>query len=406
MLIVVAFVLFVCLPFAHPGRSCAQTPADTTDVDPFEGDTPPPSTAKSTERRLSGFALLVEQDQFAGQRNEDRNYTMGVGFQFPGSWSSTWAHGFLQMPRGFFDTLIGLNANRSLEGPNAGVSFENHSFLFGNTAFTPDSLNTTRPVLEDRPYSSLLFYTVSRAQVLRSGFGKDLDTVIRTEFTFGILGLRISEDVQTWIHSEIRKHNGKVVPYDPLGWPNQISDGGEPTFRYGASYQRLTLNEKYGDFSWKAEGNVGYYTNVALGALTRVGRIRTPFWMFDPAPLVAVNEGRGTTGAASRGRGGLEAYAFAGGRCRLVAYNALLQGQFRESVHTLTPDEIERIVFEFETGVRVGYRGWGVTWVTGAGRSPEHRLEEARSHYWGGIFVSFQSGSAQAGASGSGGGSR
>ncbi|HEU4365580.1 MAG TPA: lipid A-modifier LpxR family protein [Candidatus Krumholzibacteria bacterium] len=379
----------------------AQSPADSSVADPPDpwGDEGVAPDAVP-ERPLSGFAILVEQDQFAGQRNEDRNYTMGVGFQFPGSWSNTWARGALQKPRALFDALFGIDRKRTknaLEGRSAGFSFENHSFLFGNTAFTPDSLNTTRPVYGDRPYSSLLFYTVSKAQVLRSGSGEDLDTVLRTEFTFGILGLRISEEVQTWIHGEIRKHNGKEVPYDPLGWPNQVSDGGEPTARFGASYQRLTVNKRYADFSWKGEGNLGYYTNVAAGALTRLGWIDTPFWMFDPAPLVAVNEARETADRMRRGTRGWEAYAFAGGRCRLVAYNAMLQGQFRESVHTLDPSQIERVLFEFETGIRAGYRGWSVTWVTGAGRSPEHRLPEARSHYWGGIFVSYQAGYRRAG---------
>ena len=393
----VFWLVIVTLVFVPGATARAQTPADTTaspEPDPWPGDSTSIAPARVPERRLSGFAILVEQDQFAGQRNEDRNYTMGVGFQFPGSWSNTWAWGILQKPRGFFDALFGINqavTRRAIEGPHAGSSFENHSFLFGNTAFTPDSLNTTHPVYGDRPYSSLLFYTASRAQVSRSAFGKDLDTVIRTEFTFGILGLRISEEVQTWIHSEIRKHNGKEVPYDPLGWPNQISDGGEPTIRFGASYQRLTVNTRYADFSLKGEGNIGYYTNLAAGALTRLGWIDTPFWMFDPAPLVAVNEAKETANT-TRGTRGWEVYAFAGGRTRLVAYNVLLQGQFRESVHTLTPAEIENVVFEFETGIRAGLRGWSLTWVTAAGRSPEHRLEEARSHYWGGLFVSYQAG--------------
>jgi hypothetical protein len=70
----------------------------------------------------------------------------------------------------------------------------------------------------------------------------------------------------------------------------------------------------------------------------------------------------------------------------------MLQGQFKESVHTLDPWEIERVVFEFETGIRAGFHGWSLTWVTGAGRSPEHNLEQARSHYWGGFFVSYQAG--------------
>ena len=44
----------------------------------------------------------------------------------------------------------------------------------------------------------------------------------------------------------------KDTPYDPEGWNDQISDGGEPMLRAGLMYQRSTVETKWFDSTLRA----------------------------------------------------------------------------------------------------------------------------------------------------------
>ena len=150
--------------------------------------------------------------------------------------------------------------------------------------------------------------------------------------------------------------------------------------------QQLSSQPWY-DLALSGEVNLGYYTNAAAGLALRLGRITTDFSQFDPNPLGSYNEVQAARRPSPRA---LELYGWLAGRTRLVAYNALLQGQFRRSAVTFDSTGIEHVVNELETGVTAGLCGFHATWVVLAGRSPEIRVSRPRAHYWGAFHVSFR----------------
>ncbi len=223
--------------------------------------------------------------------------------------------------------------------------------------------------------------------------------MIRTEFTLGILGLRIADTVQTAIHRQRRASNQKkdpsaVTPYDPQGWKYQISDGGEPTAKYTVSFLQVAQETRFHDVGLQAEASLGYYTNVAVGPIVRVGILRSDLWALSTNPLTAYNQGAcspdepscGGLPSRDRSPGKLEIYAWAAGRGRLVAYNALLEGALRHSDVAFGATQIEPFVREFEVGVTTSLHNWVLT-IALARRSAEYNVGVPRSHTWGGVYI-------------------
>ena len=150
---------------------------------------------------------------------------------------------------------------------------------FGISAFTPDDIRSAEPQYDDRPYASILYLT-SRKQTVSS----DARSAMTSELALGVLGLSIADAVQTSIHEQLQDYPGDT-PYSPNGWHLQVSDGGEPTFRYSLAWQDLLADTGYFDLQWIRQANVGYYTNAAVGAAFRVGAIESPWWAFSSAPI-------------------------------------------------------------------------------------------------------------------------
>lgn len=187
---------------------------------------------------------------------------------------------------------------------------------------------------------------------------------------------------------------GNDVPVDPLGWANQISAGGEPTALYRTGYQRQLAGDgalgrrKHWQVVGGVEGAVGYHTTAAGSLSARLGAFTTEFWQF-PRGIASAAVAPPDTAAAGVRRWDL--FAFAALRPRVVLYNALLQGQFRDSVHTVTP---QRLLGEWESGVgaSVPVKGWQLQAVVqlAQGRTADYIGAKARHYTWGtvGLFVS------------------
>jgi hypothetical protein len=387
----IASMLAVAARDPSADRSAAGSARAASD---FSFEPPPESEGRKREfearRERYGFSLFVDQDLFYPPRNEDRNYTMGVGVQLRGAWlresrPTSWLGSAL-------DSIDGIGPFARIHQDhvlNTTSNGREGSFLtFGVTAFTPDEIEKYEAIDYDRPYASLAFLSFSRATNARDRkWWAPVGRVFRTELTFGVLGLRIAETVQTAIHRTVRSP-GAAKPYDPHGWTHQVSDGGEPTALYRAGLLGILNESNYFDLGWVTEGSVGYYTNAAVGGVARLGRMRTNIAYFDPRPMNAYDQ------VESPGRGSpraVEFFFWGGARYRLVAYNALLQGQFRKSDVRLSAGQIDRLVPEYEVGATVGWCGFSATYVALAGRGPEHNLITKREHQWGGAYVSYQS---------------
>jgi len=333
-------------------------------------DNPPAvGTNKSEPEKRHGFSLYVDQDFFIPGRNEDRDYTMGFALEL--FWK--------QIPEeiDYLDraiTWLDRNATGGLLAKS--ISPTMRSIALGSVNFTPDDLAASAPVPDDRPYASLLF--VSGKQMFESS---NKDWVVGSELQVGLLGLGIARSVQTKMHGYTRSLTGEDTPVDPKGWSHQISDGGELTFRYRQSFGKELFKNSVVDLAWTADASVGYQTNASLGFQIRTGHRNSAFWTL---PYDPVNRGNFVPSTA-----GDELYLWTAYRGRGILYDALLQGQFRDSDLTFSSGEIKRIVHEAGIGVTAAWKPVQVTLSLNY-KSAELEGQAARSHYWGGAYFIFR----------------
>jgi len=324
---------------------------------------------KSAPEMKRGFSLYVDQDFFIPARNEDRDYTMGFALEL--FWEK------IPEEIDYLDKAITwLDKNVTGDLLAKSISPTMRSIVLGSVNFTPDDLASSAPLADDRPYASLLF--VSGKQVFESS---DKKWVTGSELQVGLLGLGIARSIQTKMHGYTRSLTGEDTPVDPKGWSHQISDGGELTFKYRQSFGQEWVNEDAYDVVWMTDASVGYQTNASLGLQLRVGRRDSKFWTL---PYDPVNRGNFVPSAV-----GDELYFWAVFRGRGVAYDALLQGQFRDSDLTFSSGEIKRFVQEGGLGLTAAWRPIQITLALNY-KSAELEGAAARSHYWGGTYFIFR----------------
>jgi hypothetical protein len=283
--------------------------------------------------RIAGARLQIDNDLFVG-RELDRDYTGGFGITIDGKSAH---EGFLSLD----PILASIDKLVSSDDSNAGDSKQEsntyYARQFGFMAFTPGNTLVAEPQPDDRPYASLLFTSNGRVRVDPDNLG-----AWTSSFTIGLLGLSASEHIHATVHELVGSEA-------PKGYDNQIAAGGEPTARYTLARQDLLVAHPTGNFDVKTtvQGSVGYLTEASAAISVRVGRFDTPWWSFAPeltdymaAPVPV--EARGVQ---------RELYVFFGARVEARAYNAFLQGQFRDSTVTYSYDEIEPVVATAWIGV-------------------------------------------------------
>jgi hypothetical protein len=328
-------------------------------------------TEDNTSKR-AGLGIYMDQDLLLPVLNEDRDYTMGLAFEL--FWDDQ-----PKYLRSLDNLLEKINSKASLIRNT--TRFQ-RSLILGSISYTPDNLSNPNPIYNDRPYSSLIYVSSKRVfakECDKNGDDRSCrDTVVGTELQIGCLGLDISKTVQTSIHKNMRAWRDKDQPVDPMGWPHQISDGGEPTVRYRVSYGQQLLGNRLMDVAYTTDASVGYQTNMSFGMQTRWGRTHSGFWTlpFDP-----INRGNFIPSHT-----GDEVYVWAVYRARAVAYDALLQGQFRHSDVTFGSSDIERVVFESGVGLTCAFEPMQFT-LSGNFKSSELKGDAERSHWWGGCYL-------------------
>jgi len=342
---------------------------------------------------FSGAAFFLEEDAFNIAHPSDQNYTGGGALQFSGLWFK-WA----TIPLEGIDRFTGLQARLDAMDQEDGRTYRGYSLGLGITVFTPRELRDFDPIQVDRPYAALDFLTATRT----SAFER-LGWSITTELTVGVLGLDQGHQLQKYIHDIARAAKGcqdevpECTPHDPKGWANQISFGGEPTLRYGLLLERRMVDARAADWArfdlkGTARLDLGYYTGGALGFAFRAGLFHTPFWAYNTAPINGTNQMvpsvASPSEATSVSGGGPELYLFGALRGRAVAYNALLRGQFRPSEVHLNDTEELPLLYEFEVGATLSWKGFGITYMPFAGRSPEFNAGSPLRHQiWTSIYV-------------------
>jgi len=331
-------------------------------------DGPPREDQQPTEPYNTGWAVYVDNDFFL---NTDEGYTGGIAVSFSGR--RVTEYGFSLDPA--LQTINRwLGVARLYDAPEAQ---RRHSMEFGMSAFTPRTLTDPAPIFDDHPYACLVFMNNAEQVVLEQS-----GTVYQTSFTLGLLGTSLCEAVQKSLHNVVGDEK-------PRGWDHQISDGGEPTFRWTLSREQLLVrgagNGRRQELAGILETAVGYTTHVGAGLSWRWGRIRSPWWSFTPRNAEYINLGSPAARTSTTANEPGEFYVWAGAMLRYRLYNAILQGQFRDSDVEFSRSDLNPLVNEVWIGVTKELANrLQVSFVL---RARSRELKDISSTSWGGVIL-------------------
>jgi hypothetical protein len=311
------------------------------------------------------LALSTDNDLFAPTQT-DRDYTAGLAITYSSNSQEFIGNPVSQVSQGL-DGLLLPSVGGSVEIP------ESAALEFGAYGFTPEEISASDIDRSDRPYSSLVYMSSSQSYE-SPGAGSGWTT----SMTVGILGLDAFKAGQNAVH--------KVVGSDRAnGWDHQISEGGEPTFRYSAAYHQY-LDASQPDQQYKVTyfGSVGYLTEFGAALVFRDGLISSPDNRFNPE-LMAYGERAPGVSAP----GGRESYFWGGLSVKARAYNAFLQGQFRDSDHELTANDLNILLAEVWGGYTHSFLGGSeISYVLRVQSSEIKSGTGNRTLAWGGIVFS------------------
>jgi hypothetical protein len=345
-----------------------------------------PDKDKKPKIQNKSFVLYTDEDlnpllQFSNAR--DQNYTMGLGLGF--------THPYFKNSLVFKanEYLTGKLLGKSVVSDNGSFKNLSPSLTLNGTAFTPDDLQSYSVINGDRPYAFLLSLSTKEFFL-----NQDSNTFYSSEFVYGILGLRLGETVQTAIHKLMNDGNTHE-PFIPRGWPHQISDGGEPTFLYSLTRQKLISENPEGhnnfyELKWGWQAMAGYYTAANLQLGGRIGLLDNRNWPITFDPLASGNKKRFDETA---NRGKFELFLFGSVRPSVMLYNEMLNGGFRHSDYTLGFDEVNHFILEWSSGIGITIPGkcltTNIAWAFNSGRTSELNTSFSRSHQWGGVYLTF-----------------
>ena len=296
--------------------------------------------------------------------SRDQDYTYGLNLTFAGrAVEDHWAS--LHEPLGWLDQRIGLD--QRVSNP-----IESNKIEYGLFGFTPEDITLEEPEQGDRPYAGLVYVSSTKERY-------DLARQVswQSTLTLGVLGLGVVGEIQDWVHSGIGSER-------PQGWDNQISEGGELTARYGIARQRLMYKSDSGlEIKTTTQGSVGYVTEASWSLSFRAGKIHTPWISFNPE-LTSYGE----KSVPSEVGGVSEHYFWTGISVKARAYNAFLQGQFKDSEVTYDSDELNHGIVEAWVGYTVALaEGYSFTYSIRGHTSELKQGVGDRNVLWGGLQI-------------------
>ena len=312
-----------------------------------------------------GTSIELDNDLFSGQ--DDRDYSFGGTLTFYTPSSNRLIAGI--------DTIREhLNGRLPQSAEQGSVALQ--STQLGLIGMTPEDLALREAQPNDRPYASLLYVATSQVRV-----SENARRATYSSLAVGALGLRVAETLQKGVHQIV---GGE----DPQGWAHQISDGGEPTARFVRAEQWLlgtddAMRARGREVKFTISGSAGYLTEGSAALSMRFGRIQSPWWQF--APELADYTAAPIAPAASTDTGIPELYGFVGVRLRARVYNALLQGQFRDSDVRIGSDDLERLQAEAWAGVAYARAGWRVSYTLRAASQEVSTKPAGRTLVWAAI---------------------
>lgn len=334
------------------------------------------------ERLFAGIGLVHDNDNLPhpGNTLRDDNYSAAYELR---------VNGRIVERLGLAAPLKGLDWLTRASLVHARGQRRFHSAQAIGVIYTPDRIASSEVQTDDRPYASLMAVTVTRTSIL----GAALDREWSTGLSLGMLGLELPGEAQRLLHRTRRWMTGKSVPPDPLGWDNQISAGGEPTGLYHAAYRQRIAGDggagrrKHWEVLGGLAGEAGYSVSASAEVAARVGAFSSEFWEF---PRGVGGAAVGQQGPVVEGQRRWDVMVFALVRPRAVAYDALLQGQFRRSVFTVP---VRHGLIEWEGGlggsIPMGSHQLQVVVQLAQGRTADYIGPKASAYTWGTVGLFF-----------------
>ncbi|MCF6130897.1 lipid A-modifier LpxR family protein [Flavobacterium wongokense] len=308
--------------------------------------------------------MVTTENDFLGPNNKDENYTGSLKIEG-------------QIPDQHLKFIPFIR--KKGEGINI------HRFGIGGIAYTPQVLKLSEVILDDRPYSSLTFVNIGN-----TWFDTKHSAMYQSEFVIGAMGWQGPGKVQAFIH---RNHLMWTDRDIPEGWHNQIGDGGAFILNYNTRGQwGLPVKRKWFQPSVVGKVDVGnYMMNLQGGFKFNLFNINSDILQeyYPNIATVAAAEVKDYT-ATGNPRKHWRFNVFVEPTLRIVGYNATLEGlMFNDhSAHKIAHSDIERVVFEFNSGFNLTYNDWLYLRYSLVGRGREY--EGGKDfHYWGGITVGF-----------------
>lgn len=351
----------------------------------------------------ASFSIQIDQDflfRFPLTKNEDRNYTQGTAFviSHPGL-RKTW----MFKPFKKIEDLTGWEPYGT-------------SVALGGTAFTPRIIDSSAPIVGDRPFAFLLYVSTSSTlkNQKKTKKGKLIEVYNSFTINYGVFGTNIGYRFQSFAHKNIVKGR----PTDPKGWNNQISKGGAPAllFDYNRFQPLLSFPKRANttiddrsvfDLGWNLGASVGYYDRAYSGFYARLGHLRNrnqARWNGGFSSLASGSYEMANPGEEKRKNKFMQVFeGFMYGRANgtLMFRNAMLVGQgFKHSDYTLKPEWTNVGLYEFEWGFVIAFEYFKKgktgpkTWAfqgRSIYRSPEFnsKLFPERWHYFGSVGLMF-----------------
>jgi len=327
---------------------CAENPAAEPPAEPWD----------------TGWAFSLDNDVLFPGVKQDRDYTGGMSLTIAGRRAQS-APLSLERPRNGLSHLLRLDPEHLVR----------HSIEYGLIVFTPQELHDRREQVDDRPYASLIYVANTGSDIDEQG-----EAALLTTLSVGVLGASFVDEFQQGLHRTIGLKN-------PVGWEDQISDGGELTARYSVA---RTTRHWHGEVlhsqadvtgSWRA--SIGYLSQLTIGITARIGFLDSPWWSYNPQITDYAEK------SVPVSDGGAEHYWWGGIALHARAYNVFLQGQFRDSNQTFARDELRPLVAEAWLGYTHAFdNGWRFSYLL-RGQSSEIRAGPGdRSVLWGSVVIS------------------
>jgi hypothetical protein len=318
-----------------------------------------------------GWSLRLDNDAFAAHNKQDRDYTAGFSVTLYDASERRLAAPARRALR-WMDERSGFANDDQCEGALQRTEISD----FGLVLFSPDEIGRIEPSEADRPYANLLYFSSSRYAI-----NAEQSVMRQSTMTIGLLGTPAAEAIHRGVHKLLGSQ-------DPRGYSQQVSDGGELTARYSVA-RRSLLSMGSGrtayDLSVALEGSVGYLTEGVIGLGLRWGRITSPWWSsvadhadYDSQPSLAI------VGVPARP----DVYISTGVKLRARAYNAFLQGQFRDGDATFSASRLQPIIREAWLGVVADAGDFRLSYTLRFQSAELRKGEGARELRWAGLAVS------------------